>query len=131
MLGEVAMADDMRPFRRHMQMIFQDPYASLNPRMTVGAIIAEPILVWEPESAKKIEERVGGLMEIHRGGRAGRVARPVHPGAIAECAERIPRLVEIGRNTSRPASGSVSRSLTLQRPRRLVSGKLAKLAVRA
>jgi ABC-type dipeptide/oligopeptide/nickel transport system ATPase subunit len=72
------MADDMRPFRRHMQMIFQDPYASLNPRMTVGAIIAEPILVWEPESANKIEERVGGLMEIHRGGRADR-AEAIEP----------------------------------------------------
>ncbi len=37
------LSGDVRPFRRHMQMIFQDPYASLDPRMTVESIIAEPI----------------------------------------------------------------------------------------
>ena len=38
-------ASGLSPLRPHMQMIFQDPFSSLNPRMTVGDIIAEPMLI--------------------------------------------------------------------------------------
>ena len=38
--------DQLRPFRRRVQMIFQDPYASLDPRMTVGAIVGEPLEIF-------------------------------------------------------------------------------------
>jgi oligopeptide transport system ATP-binding protein len=55
--------EDLRRMRRRMQMIFQDPYASLNPRMTVGRIIAEPLAVHSVGSAKEQMERVQYLLE--------------------------------------------------------------------
>ena len=48
--------------RRRMQMIFQDPYASLNPRMTIGRIVAEPLVVHSVGSGKDQMERVQYLM---------------------------------------------------------------------
>ena len=53
----------MREHRRHLQMIFQDPYASLNPRMTVGRIIGEPIRTFGLGNGKSVDEKVQELME--------------------------------------------------------------------
>jgi oligopeptide transport system ATP-binding protein len=54
---------EMREQRKHLQMIFQDPYASLNPRMTVGQIIGEPIRTFSLANGKSVEEKVQELME--------------------------------------------------------------------
>ncbi len=55
---------DMRSMRQRMQMIFQDPYASLNPRMTVGSIIAAPIEVHKVASGKEKRERIDDLLQM-------------------------------------------------------------------
>jgi len=56
--------EKLRRMRRRMQMIFQDPYASLNPRMTVGNIIGEPLEVHNIMSGKERRERVQELLRI-------------------------------------------------------------------
>lgn len=56
--------EELRVIRRKMQMIFQDPYASLNPRMTVGEIVGEPLVVHNVAKQKEIEERVANLLEL-------------------------------------------------------------------
>jgi oligopeptide transport system ATP-binding protein len=53
----------MRTLRREMQIIFQDPYASLNPRMTVGSIIREPLEIHKIAKGAEKEERVASLLE--------------------------------------------------------------------
>jgi oligopeptide transport system ATP-binding protein len=53
---------DMRRMRRHMQIVFQDPYASLNPRMTVGSIVAEPLIIHGQGSGPERDERVAQLL---------------------------------------------------------------------
>jgi oligopeptide transport system ATP-binding protein len=55
---------DLRHFRRKMQMIFQDPYASLNPRMSVRDIIGEPLLVHNLFKPKERGDRVADLMRV-------------------------------------------------------------------
>jgi oligopeptide transport system ATP-binding protein len=56
--------ETLRRMRRRMQMIFQDPYASLNPRMTVGAILGEPLMVHQVARGKERRERVEELLNI-------------------------------------------------------------------
>ncbi len=56
--------EHLRKMRRKMQMIFQDPYASLNPRMTVGQIIGEPLLIHGLADGKEAEERVEDLLRL-------------------------------------------------------------------
>jgi len=55
---------ELRLRRRKMQMIFQDPYASLNPRMTVGEIVGEPLLIHNVARGSEIEDRVANLLEM-------------------------------------------------------------------
>ena len=54
----------MRRIRKDMQMVFQDPYASLNPRMKVGDIIMEPILLHGIARGKEARERVNELLDV-------------------------------------------------------------------
>jgi len=55
--------EQLKPLRKELQMIFQDPFASLNPRMKVGDIVAEPLVIHEPQSAKEHRDRVVNMLE--------------------------------------------------------------------
>ena len=54
---------DMRPFRRQVQIIFQDPFSSLNPRMRAGDIVGEPLRIHETASRGERRERVAALFQ--------------------------------------------------------------------
>ncbi len=66
----------MQPIRRTAQMIFQDPYASLDPRMSVGAAIAEPLVIHKIGNASERSDRVAALLK--------------RVGLTADAAERYP-----------------------------------------
>jgi oligopeptide/dipeptide ABC transporter ATP-binding protein len=57
-------ANELRAFRRDAQIIFQDPYASLNPRMTVGQILTEPLALHDLVSPAQRQERVAELLRL-------------------------------------------------------------------
>jgi oligopeptide transport system ATP-binding protein len=59
-LGDSAM----RPYRQHIQMIFQDPFASLNPRMTVGRIVAEPMKIFDLHEPARRKLEVMRLLDM-------------------------------------------------------------------
>lgn len=55
----------MRPYRRQMQMVFQDPASSLDPRMKIRDIIAEPLVAWNAyDSRSKMDERIVELLDL-------------------------------------------------------------------
>jgi oligopeptide transport system ATP-binding protein len=54
---------EVRPYRRKMQMIFQDPFSSLNPRMTIGSIVGEGLTVYKLAKGKKKQDRIAELLE--------------------------------------------------------------------
>jgi oligopeptide transport system ATP-binding protein len=60
--GAAVWSNELRQLRRRMQMIFQDPYASLNPRMTVEDLVAEPLRTFRIADAKQIRQQVKDLL---------------------------------------------------------------------
>ncbi|MGI6177904.1 MAG: ABC transporter ATP-binding protein [Eubacterium sp.] len=54
---------ELKEYRAHAQMIFQDPYSSLNPRMSVSQLIAEPLLIYKKASGEELSRRVAELMD--------------------------------------------------------------------
>ncbi len=68
MFGDVNLAalngEPLRQMRQRVQMIFQDPFASLNPRFTIGSLIAEPMHIYKVASHKEIRDRTSELLRV-------------------------------------------------------------------
>lgn len=55
---------ELAPIRRNIQMIFQDPFSSLNPRLTVGRIVGEPLVINKVATGDELNERIAGLLRV-------------------------------------------------------------------
>jgi oligopeptide transport system ATP-binding protein len=78
-------AAEMRTHRRELQIIFQDPFSSLNPRMTAGQILAEPLKIFEPAlSARERQARIDAMLERVGLGKAS-VRRYPHEFSGGQC----------------------------------------------
>ena len=62
--GKSTLGEKLRRMRQQVQMIFQDPYASLNPRMTVGDIVSEPLRNFRVARGRKAEQKVQEVMRV-------------------------------------------------------------------
>jgi len=56
--------ESLRQARQRVQMVFQDPYASLNPRYTIGSLVAEPMVIYNVASKKEIRDRTAELLRV-------------------------------------------------------------------
>jgi ABC-type glutathione transport system ATPase component len=110
---------EMRPLRRRMQMVFQDPFSSLNPRHSVGRMIGEPLRVHGLASGRTATRRVRELLEIvglpadagNARGSASHARSPSTPTSSSPTS-RSPRSTSRSRRRSSICSRTSSRSST-------------------
>ena len=93
---------DFRPFRKELQLVFQDPYASLNPRMTVRDLVAEPIETWRLcGSREKVTERVLELLRAVGIPEEFRISFPAASASGSESPGLSPRIRRSSSATNR------------------------------